>query len=378
MSSPTLAFTPHQLSLYLDYISLPVHYSQYISQPASFPKTQTALTTLCRCHLTRFPYDNLSLHYSKTHSISIEPADTWVKFMGQESSENSNATHDTQAAIRPRGRGGYCMENSIFFYEILKGLGFDAYTTAVRIRYRGEDGVPAGPYIGYTHMVSIVTLPPSSTTSAGQSEGIGEAKKFAIDVAFGGDGWTSPMPLIPNYTRTNLFTQQIRLSHGNLTAQTQKGQKYWIYEYRNGGGSDMEWNAFYAFTELEHLMADFRVMNYFTSEAEASFQRWKCLVVRFLREGEVPGCLEGYREGVNGYVGGGGGNEEGDEVRIVGKVMLVGDKVKVNVDGKTKVVQVCRTERERVEALRKWFDMELNEEEIEGIKGWRTELVEKN
>lgn len=63
---------------------------------------------------------------------------------------------------------------------------------------------------------------------------------------------------------------------------------------------------------------------------------------------------------------------------IYGKRMLVNGVVKENLGGKTKAVQECQTEAERVEALKKWFDIKLSEEEINSIRGWHTELKLKN
>ena len=63
----------------------------------------------------------------------------------------------------------------------------------------------------------------------------------------------------------------------------------------------------------------------------------------------------------------------GDE-EIYGKRMLVHSVVKENLGGKTKVVQECHTDAERVEALKKWFGIHLSDEEIESIQGWHTEL----
>lgn len=48
-----------------------------------------------------------------------------------------------------RGRGGYCMENCVFFNHILRACGFETYLTGARIRLRGLDGVPGGNYIGW-------------------------------------------------------------------------------------------------------------------------------------------------------------------------------------------------------------------------------------
>ncbi len=114
----------------------------------------------------------------------------------------------------------------------------------------------------------------------------------------------------------------------------------------------MAWNSFFAFSEIEFLPADFEVMNFFTCQntGEINFQRRTVLIVRFLR-----------------------GREEGDGV--VGKVMLVAGEVKRNNGGMTSVVLVCKTEEERVKALREYFDIQLVEEEISGIRGRNVELL---
>ena len=64
MDTPKLAsaYTPAQLTKYLNYIALPDQYAQYTNQPKSFPKTEEALKDLFRCQITRFPYDNLTCH----------------------------------------------------------------------------------------------------------------------------------------------------------------------------------------------------------------------------------------------------------------------------------------------------------------------------
>ncbi len=114
----------------------------------------------------------------------------------------------------------------------------------------------------------------------------------------------------------------------------------------------MEWNSFYAFPETEFLPADFEVMSYFTSQStgETNFQTRTVLIVRFLR---------GEKE------------EEG----IVGKVMLVNAEVKRNDGGKTKLVMTCKTEEERVKALKEHFGIELAEEDINGVRGRNVELL---
>ncbi|KAJ5537586.1 hypothetical protein N7494_007065 [Penicillium frequentans] len=307
-------FSPTQLTKYLTYLALPSKYEPYITNPTSFPKTEEALTTLFRCQITRFPYDNLTLHYTETAVIDIAPLNIYDKFMGA-------------GETPPSGRGGYCLECSIFFHHVLLGLGFSVYMTGVRNRER-IDGIPQGEYQGWTHIVNILELPCRT--------------QYHIDAAFGGDGPTRPIPLISGSTIKNLGTQELRLLHGNISKQSRPAQKLWIFQYRNG--VDKEWNSFYTFGEFEFFQEDFAVINRYTSwDTVKKNNHW---IVKFIRHGEVAGLpmLEG--EGLHDGV---------EEVGVVGKIMYVNGLVKLNMGGKTRIIDSFETAEEKVEGLRKWF-----------------------
>lgn len=122
------AYTPAQLSQYLSYIGIPSNF-RLENDP---PRDIFFLTALLTHQLSTIPYENLALHYSREHTISLDPQHLFQKIVGD-----------------ARGRGGYCMENSLFFTQVLKGLGFDVYPVGVRIRHR-VDGVPQGEYIGWS------------------------------------------------------------------------------------------------------------------------------------------------------------------------------------------------------------------------------------
>lgn len=122
-----------------------------------------------------------------------------------------------------------------------------------------------------THIVNIVQLPSGT--------------EYHVDAAFGGDGPTRPLPLIPGLVSQNLGTQEVRLVRGYMDKQTRRDRdrEVWIYQYRNDAAR--EWNSFYSFTETEFFQEDFEVMNRFTSwDAIQKGNRW---VVRFLRAGET-------------------------------------------------------------------------------------------
>ena len=121
------AYTPSQIAAWESHVSLPPRL--YSSQNP--PKDLEYLTALHVHQIAAVPYENLILHYSKEHVVSLNPQKLYEKIV-------TNA----------RGRGGYCMENSIFFNHVLRGLGFQVYTAGVRIRPRIA-GVPGGDYIGW-------------------------------------------------------------------------------------------------------------------------------------------------------------------------------------------------------------------------------------
>lgn len=121
------SYTQSQVKQFLAHIQLPAEYALQ-NEP---PRDLRFLTALHTHMLSTVPYENLSLHYSEEHKISLDPQDLFQKIV-----------------IDGRGRGGYCMENSLFYNQILRDLGFHVYTVGVRIRHR-VDGVPQGEYIGW-------------------------------------------------------------------------------------------------------------------------------------------------------------------------------------------------------------------------------------
>jgi arylamine N-acetyltransferase len=121
----TSAYSVSQIDKYEEYVQLPTQFRRN-ANPA---KTLEYLTALHVHQISTIPYDNLILHYSESHQISLGEQDLFEKL-----------TKDN--------RGGYCMEVSIMFNHVLRALGFNAYTAGVRIRPR-VNGVPEGDYRGW-------------------------------------------------------------------------------------------------------------------------------------------------------------------------------------------------------------------------------------
>jgi arylamine N-acetyltransferase len=108
-------FTPEQLSEYFKHISFT------FGLPASH--SLVYLSELQKYHLATVPFENLTLHYSKHHLLSLDPQDLFKKVVG-------------------RRRGGYCMEINAFFGNVLRSLGFTVFSTGGRVK-------PDQEYLGW-------------------------------------------------------------------------------------------------------------------------------------------------------------------------------------------------------------------------------------
>lgn len=332
-------YTPSQILNYLHHVSFPL--------PVSFPRNAEALALLHRLQICSIPYENLSLHYHRRHINDIDPQALYAKF------------------VSSRGRGGYCFETSIFWLNILRGLGFTAYHSQASIRLR-DGPVPRGDFVGPRHVVTIVELE--------------DGNRWVTDVGFGGDGMTAPLPLIDDPedgqypVHRNLGTQEVRITRGSFPgtfARGGNGNQVWFYEYRNC--PDEEWSQYYAFGDHEATSWDLECANYWVSSHPDSFQRKQVLIVRFLRA--APERVQN----ASGEAAGDVAENDRDEeiiprVEIVGKIMLADGVVKRNMGSKTEHVEMCRTEGERVQALKYYFGITLSDEEKEGITGFETAL----
>jgi hypothetical protein len=113
-------YTPAQVSQFLDRIGLPRKYRQSPvltnKNAAKSPEGLIFATVLQRYFLANVPWENLELHYSSHHTISLDPMHLFHKIVE-----------------RGHGRGGYCMENTAIFGTVLRSLGYDIMTTGARV-----------------------------------------------------------------------------------------------------------------------------------------------------------------------------------------------------------------------------------------------------
>lgn len=124
-------YSVSQIEKYFDHISLPQKHREQAFKISKSDSTEAQiefLTSLQQHQMCQVPFENLSIHYSPHHTISLDPDALYTKIV-------DNA----------RGRGGYCMENNCFFGTILRTLEFNLYSAGGRV----ADAVCGTPGSGY-------------------------------------------------------------------------------------------------------------------------------------------------------------------------------------------------------------------------------------
>lgn len=120
-------YSAEQVSQYFQHINLPPRFHDF--RRARKDDDLGFLTVLQKHQMARVPFENLALHYSKHHSVSLDPQHLYKK-------------------VVCNGMGGYCMENNCFFGTVLRSLGYDIYSAGARVS-NATNGVPDGGFGGW-------------------------------------------------------------------------------------------------------------------------------------------------------------------------------------------------------------------------------------
>jgi arylamine N-acetyltransferase len=172
--------------------------------------------------------------------------------------------------------------------------------------------------------------------------------RYLVDVGYGADGPSQPLPLVSGTSLGALPGQEISLRHENLSQHQDPVQRVWIYATRKDFGS---WNDVYHFAETEFFPADFDVLNYYNMSF-SSFAK-TIVVQRFLLE------------------------ENAAAENPCGVLLLIRDQLFLRKDGSQETLEIFRTEDQRLTAFRKYFDIVLTQEQAVAIRGASSELKER-
>jgi arylamine N-acetyltransferase len=110
-------YTPSQIQQYYERVQLPKSYRDTpVSTIANTREGLVFLTLLQKHQLAFVPFENLELHYSSHHTITLDPQHLFHKIVE-----------------RNAGRGGYCMENNALFGTVLRSVGFDIVSIGAKV-----------------------------------------------------------------------------------------------------------------------------------------------------------------------------------------------------------------------------------------------------
>ncbi|EMC93807.1 hypothetical protein BAUCODRAFT_74506 [Baudoinia panamericana UAMH 10762] len=320
-------YTPWQLHRVWDRIDFP---SRFRYEPGEFSKEVVRhhdghgfLSALMTHSLAYIPFENLELHYSPHHQISIHPDALFEKIVRQNT-----------------GRGGYPLENNVFLGTVLRSFGFEVMSVGARLNTLYEsNGESNGEhrFAGWSHMVNLVTI---------------RGETFLVDVGFGSGGPTQPIPLVENEETVIESTQErMRLRRDAIAENEYQGNKLWILERQVF--ADGHWTALYCFEDFVcFLPQDFEVMHFHASTHRTSFFTYRVIVMKYLLDAR------------------------GESV--VGELILRGDRVLRQTKNKLEVLAMLYTEEDRVESLEKYFNITLTQAQAAGIRGMVTELPSRH
>lgn len=87
-----------------------------------------------------------------------------------------------------------------------------------------------------------------------------DTERFLVDVGYGVDGPSCPVPLVSGSTIEGLPGQALKLDYKRLLQHTDPAQRVWVYSQRT---KSSEWAEIYHFIDVEMFSADFEILNHY-------------------------------------------------------------------------------------------------------------------
>ncbi|KAI0123533.1 hypothetical protein BJ170DRAFT_86950 [Xylariales sp. AK1849] len=316
-----------QLKAYFNRVSLPEDARKHTIHMLLEEEKLGYLRLLMKHQLVKVPFENLTLHYSWHRVIDVKPQHLFKKIVDHP------------------GRGGYCMEANTLFHTVLLSLGFDVFMAGARVYEPGKQR-----YGGFSHCVNIITI---------------AGTKYMVDVGFGANGPTSPVRLEPELENIHVKPAKMRLLREAIPQNLNQDCKIWIYQHRIDENTD--WIPMYCFVDFEFLLEDIRAMNFSPWKSPTSFFNQQVVVTRFTTPNES--------DSSDGPVLASEKTLSGAE--IDGALIVDDDRFKWRRNGKCVIDRRFKDDGERVECLKKYFGVTMDDEDWKAIHGTVGEVKKK-
>lgn len=207
-------------------------YLNRIEVPTPLPEVPLGLLrTIHSSHLTHIPFENLSIHMKEGISLRIE---------------------DLVKKLVDERRGGYCFENNLLSFAVLKELGFEVTLRGARV-INGEEILPI------THLVLEVKIAEES---------------WLYDVGFGGSGILYPQKMNGEEQDQRFYLARVR-----------ETEREWILEKRPR--DVQQWTPLYSIQKIDFHYIDCVVANHYTSTHPSSIFTKTFTVQKFMQDSRV-------------------------------------------------------------------------------------------
>ncbi|EJD00744.1 cysteine proteinase [Fomitiporia mediterranea MF3/22] len=220
-----------------------------------FPANLENLEVIVRRHYLSFTNDTTLMHYSAEHYLDITPEATFKRL------------------VTDKKGGTYCYGHHNLMLGVIRALGYRSYSGIARMNFGFFTGGGAD-YQAYGHMILFVQL--------GEGQGTDPAHTWVIDCAPG-----PPVPMLPiplsddseNVIQATVPGEYNRLTRGfssasglippgpgapyspEQVAQINDIHALWQVEYR-GSGKATDYTIVYQFSEQEFTTLDYNVHHY--------------------------------------------------------------------------------------------------------------------
>ncbi|THH05931.1 hypothetical protein EW145_g4442 [Phellinidium pouzarii] len=350
-------YTAEQACQYLERVGyVEAAYTAQDITEGRFPADLENMAVLVRRHLLSFCNESTPMHYSAEHYLDVSPEATFKRL------------------VVDRLGGTYCYGHHYLILGVFRALGYRAYSGIARMNH-GFFGNGPPAYAAYGHMMLFVQL--------GEGYGTDPAHTWVVDVAPGPPAPMLPMPLSAdpqNIVRGASPGEVNRLTRGfspqsslvlpdapgspyspNQAARVVDEHALWQVEYCGGAGSPTpEFKPVYQFMEQEFSLLDYAVQHYTKMYKPFEDIFWDDIVcARYVLADE---------------------HEEGAErrkitERTLAKLGLFRGVVKKRIGFRELERVVLKSESERVVALKKYFDVNIEEKDIVHIEGRASSLA---
>ncbi|KAF8510143.1 cysteine proteinase [Hysterangium stoloniferum] len=303
-------YSPTQVQKYLEIIGFP-------ADVASFIPNLGALDCLIRQHLLTFPFENTPLHYDADHDIDASPQPIY------------------QRLVEQKKGGSLCYGLNGLLMGMLRGLGYRAIAVSGRVNLSPPTEKPR-TFSVPSHLCILVQF-------GGGSPGNTQTT-YLVDTAFGRSCLVHPLLLEVGQTASGAAPpEEHRIAQASDSDSSVLGVE-WALEYRCGSDQP-NWSTLYSFSETETPPSDWIAYSQnFCARPPPVFKN-NVVCLRFFATDTA---------GPNGA--------------LLGRFMLMGNKVLKKIGTHAEPIMEFNTEKERIQILRDVFGIIIEETEIEYIE----------